>query len=347
MLYAGLAYGVTTAHDPSNDTSEIFAASQLQKAGRIVGPRIFSTGTILYGATTPFTVEIASLDDAVSHLRRLKASGAWSVKSYNQPRREQRQMIVQAARQLGMLVVPEGGSLFEMNMTLIADGNTTIEHSLPVAKIYDDVLQFWKGSGTAYTPTMVVTYGGPFGENYWYQRMDVWKEPILSRWVPRPLLDARSRRVVKNPPEEDNLVSNAVVAKQISDLGIPVSIGAHGQREGLGAHWDIWSFALGGMSNIEALRTATINPARALGLDKDLGSLEPGKLADLVILDSNPLENIRNSSSVSMTMVGGRLLDSNLTTIAGGSGALKPFWFQHTAGASYTAGTTAGVPHED
>ena len=56
------------------------------------------------------------------------------------------------------------------------------------------MLQFWKGSGTAYTPTMVVTYGGPFGENYWYQHTDVWKEPILSRWVPRPLLDARSRR---------------------------------------------------------------------------------------------------------------------------------------------------------
>ena len=112
----------------------------------ILGPRIFSTGTILYGATTPFTVEIDSLDDALSHLRRMKASGAWSVKSYNQPRREQRQMIIEAARQLGMEVVPEGGSLFEMNMTMIADGHTTIEHSLPVPNIYDDVLQFWKGS---------------------------------------------------------------------------------------------------------------------------------------------------------------------------------------------------------
>ncbi len=76
VLYAGLAYGVTTVHDPSNDTSEIFAASELQRAGQIVGPRIFSTGTILYGATTPFTVQIDSLDDARSHLRRLKASGA-------------------------------------------------------------------------------------------------------------------------------------------------------------------------------------------------------------------------------------------------------------------------------
>ena len=348
---AALAYGVTTVHDPSNETREIFAASEYQKAGAILGPRIFSTGTILYGATTPFTVEINSLDDALSHLRRLQASGAWSVKSYQQPRREQRQMVIEAARQLGMEVVPEGGSDFPANMTQIADGHTTIEHSLPVQNIYDDVLQFWKGSGTAWTPTLIVAYGGAFGENYWYQHTNVWEEPILSRWVPRPLLDARSRRRVMMPPDEENVLSVARQAKQVSDLGIPVSIGAHGQREGLGAHWDMWMFALGGMSNLEALRTGTINPARALGLDHDLGSLEPGKLADLVVLDDNPVEDIRNSDHVDMVMTSGRLLDGNLNIVAGATpgkaSGYKPFWFQQGAGANYSEGATVGVPHDD
>ncbi|MEO6433102.1 MAG: amidohydrolase family protein [Sphingomicrobium sp.] len=343
---AALAYGVTTVHDPSNDTFEVFAASEYQKAGLIWGPRIYSTGTILYGATTPFTVEIKALDDARTHLRRLQSSGAWSVKSYNQPRREQRQMIVEAARELGMEVVPEGGSLFMMNMTQIADGHTTIEHSLPVAHVYDDVLQFWKGSKTAYTPTLVVAYGGPFGENYWYQKTKVWEEPILSRWVPRPLIDARARRPVQNPDEENNVIEIARTAKRISDMGVPTSVGAHGQREGLGAHWDIWMFQLGGMSNIEALKTGTINPARALGLDKDLGSLEPGKLADLVVLDSDPTANIRNSDTVAMTMQGGRLFDRNLQIVAGGSGGFKPFWFQESAGGNFTAGVTNGLPKE-
>ena len=347
VLFAGLGYGVTTAHDPSNDTSEIFAASEMQKAGRIVGPRLFSTGTILYGATTPFTVQVDSLEDARSHLRRLKASGAWSVKSYNQPRRDQRQQIIAAARELRMEVVPEGGSLFQHNMTQIVDGHTTIEHSLPVQKAYDDVFQLWRGSKTAYTPTLVVAYGGPFGENYWYQQTEVWKDPILSRWVPRRILDARSRRRTMVPAEEHNLVSVAELAKRIGDLGVPVSIGAHGQREGLGAHWDMWSFALGGMSPHQALATGTINPARALGLDRDLGSIEPGKLADLVVLDSNPLENIRNSASVRYTVANGVVYDSNLDQVAGGTAKRRPFWFEQSAGGAFSAGASVSVPHGD
>jgi len=347
VYHNALAYGVTTIHDPSADTHEVFAASELQKAGKILGPRVFSTGTILYGAETPFMVEIGSVDDALTNIRRLKESGAWSVKSYNQPRREQRQMIIEAARQLGMEVVPEGGSLFEMNMSMIADGHTTIEHSLPVQHIYDDVIQYWRGSKTAWTPTLVVAYGGPFGEYHWYEHTKAWAEPIELKWTPRGLLDARARRPTMVPADEDNLANVSHQAKLINDLGIPVSIGAHGQRESLGAHWEIWGFALGGMSNLQALRTATINPARAHGLDRDLGSIEPGKLADLVVMDKNPLDDIHNTTSISFTMINGELLDSNLNAVAGGTHRERPFWFQQSAGGAYSEGTTVSVPHED
>jgi len=90
----------------------VFSQSEMLKAGRMVGPRVYSTGTILYGADDDIKVVINSLDDARSNLRRLKAAGAFSVKSYNQPRREQRQQIIEAVRELQMEVVPEGGSTF-------------------------------------------------------------------------------------------------------------------------------------------------------------------------------------------------------------------------------------------
>src|SRR5690606_10804038 len=98
-------------------------------------------------------------------------------------------------------------------------------------------------------------------------------------------------------------------AKAIVDRGGKVQLGAHGQLDGLGAHWELWMLAQGGMTPLQAIRAATIHGAEYLGLDRDLGSIEVGKLADLVVLDQNPLENIRNSESVRYVMVNGALYD--------------------------------------
>jgi imidazolonepropionase-like amidohydrolase/Tol biopolymer transport system component len=329
--YASLAFGVTTLHDPSNDTGEIFAASELAKAGGIVAPRIFSTGTILYGAKAPFRAVVDSLEDARSHLRRMKAVGAFTVKSYNQPRRDQRQQIVQAARELGMMVVPEGGSLVQHNMTMIVDGHTGIEHSIPVAKIYDDVEQLWTASKTWYTPTLVVGYGGLWGENYWYQKTNVWENERLLSFVPRRVVDERSRRRPMVADDDLNHVANARIATELARKGVGVQIGAHGQREGLAAHWEMWSLAQGGMTPMEALRAATLTGAQYIGLDRDLGSLEPGKLADLIVLDRNPLADLRDSESVAMTMVNGRLYDARTMNEIGNREKPRSKFFFETA----------------
>lgn len=307
---ASLAFGVTTIHDPSNDSATIFSAAEMARTGTITAPRIFSTGRILYGATTSFTAEVDSLDDARSHLRRLKAQGAVSVKSYNQPRRDQRQQFIKGAHELGMMVVPEGGALFQHNMNMIVDGHTGIEHALPVANVYDDVIQLWSQSRAGYTPTTGVAYGGIWGERYWYQHTDVWAHPRLSTFVPREILDPASRRRTMAPESEYNHFDTAAHTKALYDAGVSVQLGAHGQREGLAAHWELWMFVQGGMTPHESLRAGTLYGARYLGMDGDIGSLEPGKLADLVVLDGNPLEDIRASETVRYTMLNGRLFDA-------------------------------------
>jgi imidazolonepropionase-like amidohydrolase/Tol biopolymer transport system component len=327
---AHLALGVTTIHDPSNQASEIFAAAEYQRAGLILASRIFSTGETIYGAHSEDFASIDTLEDARAHVQRLKAQGAISVKNYNQPRREQRQMVVTAAREAGLMSVAEGGSLYPMDMTIIADGNTGLEHNMPPEKFYDDVLQFWPATGVGYTPTLVVTFGGPGAEHLFYQSEDVWKHPILSRYVPPHVLQPRSvRRQMVPDTDYQPVRDSAANAKALTERGVLVNTGAHGQREGMGSHWEMWGFVLGGMSNMQALKAATINPARYMGFDAELGSLEPGKLADLLVLDGNPLEDIRTTDDIAYVMLNGRVYEGgSMEEKVTGEFKLKPFYWQ-------------------
>lgn len=342
--YANLAFGITTMHDPSANSREVFTQSEMVKAGVSVGPRVFSTGTILYGADGDFKAVVNSLDDARSHLRRLKAHGAFSVKSYNQPRRDQRQQINEAARELGMLVVMEGGSTFYHNLNMIVDGATGVEHNLPIAPLYRDVIQLWAATDVGNTPTLVVSYGGVSGEFWWYQHDEVWKNDKLLRFFPREQLDARSIRRQMLPEEEYFHPIVAQSLKKLHDAGVSIQVGGHGQLQGLAPHWEIWMLEQGGFTPHEALQAATINGARYLGLDRELGSLEPGKRADLVVFAADPLDNIRNTEHVDYVMVNGRLFDAGTMAEIGGRGRAAPifYWQRHGAGAANAAGI--GLP---
>ncbi len=328
-LLQNLALGTTTIHDPSSGSS-FFVAEDMQRTGQLVGPRMFSTGRIIYGAKAPGAyAQIDSLEDALDHVRRLKAEGAPSVKNYNQPRREQRQMVVEAARQENMLVVAEGGSLFGMDMNLLADGNSTLEHNVPVMTMYEDVLQFFSQSDANYTPTLVVGYGGLAADPYWRQATDVFAQPLLMAHTPPTILRAANARRTKAP--EGDFIDDDVAreAKKLADRGVKVSIGAHGQQAGIATHWEIWSFVRGGMSPLEALQAATISPAQSLGMDKEIGSLEPGKLADMVILHGDPLENIRNTERVETVVIGGRAYDSaTMNEVVTGDYTRAPYWWE-------------------
>jgi Tol biopolymer transport system component/imidazolonepropionase-like amidohydrolase len=312
---ANLAYGVTTTYDPSAPSLDVFAQAEMVEAGLMTGPRIYSSGDVLYGGQqTDIWAEVNNLDDARRQVRRMKAYGARMIKVYQQPRREQRIWFADASRQEKMLVTAEGAGEMTADMSMVLDGYTAFEHSLPV-ELQDDVIGLVAKSGTHYTPTLLVSYGGPWGELYFWQMRNPHDDPKLNRFVPHLTIDPIARRHPMIALDEYHFPTVARGVAEVTRAGGNTSLGAHGQLQGLGVHWELWAMAGeggkgGAMTPMEALRAATISAADKLGFAPDLGSIESGKLADFIVLDADPLADIHNTTNIRWVVKNGEVYDA-------------------------------------
>ncbi len=328
--YAALAYGVTTNFDPYANELTSYETGEMTIAGLMVGPRWLTTGNVIYGrpgkADRAFN-RIERLDDArvVSRRKAALVDGA-ILKSYKLTTRAQKQWLLRAAAEGGQMVDAEGAGHFYDNVSMILDGHTNLEHNLPVANYYDDLLQLFKASSMSTTPTLIVTFGELFGENYIFQTQEPWKEAKVRSFIPtvnnayNPVmgpydapLHVRGMQTIHQAQELYDVGFRSVARsiKRLDDAGVTVNVGSHGQSAGIAMHWEMQLLAEGGMAPMRILRAATINGARTWGLDHQLGSIEPGKLADLIVLDKDPLADIKNTSSIRYTMQNGRLYDAN------------------------------------
>jgi Tol biopolymer transport system component len=305
---ANLAYGVTTTRDPQTSTPDVFAYADMVDAGMMPGPRVYATGPGVFAGSG-----IDSREAAFNFIKRYRdAYRTNTIKQYVAGDRIVRQWIIEACKEYGITATIEGSLDLKLNLTQMADGYSGQEHSFPIMPLYRDVTEFTARTKTFYTPTILVAYGAPWSENYYFETENLTGDQKLRKWVPWELLDNMIRRRAQwFIPEE---YGHTQIAKAVADVvraGGRAGLGSHGQLQGLGAHWETWNLQSGGLSNHDTLKVITIFGAEAIGLQQDVGSLEPGKLADLIVLDKNPLENIRNTNSVRYVMKNGELYEGD------------------------------------
>ena len=313
---ATLAFGTTTTRDPQTATTDFLSYGDRVETGEVVGPRIYTTGPGVF-----ISEQVKDLDHARTILKKYaQYYDTKTLKMYMTGNRQQRQWIIIAAKELGLMPTTEGGLDFKLNITHGLDGYPGIEHTLPITPKFNDVFEWYKGTQVTNSPTLIVEYGGPFGEGWFYQSENLLADPKLMHFTHPVDIDTKiRRRGIGNAPgpagfalrEEYAMWQHAEdVAKTVA-AGGRIGVGSHGQLQGLGMHWEIWLLQSGGLSQHDVLRAATIVGAEAIGLASDIGSLEPGKMADIIVLDRDPLVNIRNTNSVSLVMKNGRLFDAS------------------------------------
>jgi hypothetical protein len=305
---ANLAYGVTSGLDVQTGTNDMFGYQDLVDTGDIIGLRAFSTGPGVFSDNN-----FQSMEEVKGVLTKYKKYyGTHNIKSYVVGNRKQRQFMVEAAKELEMMPTTEGALDLKLNLTHVIDGFHGNEHTLPITPLYKDVLQMFAQSGISETPTLIVNYGGPFGEDYFYESTNVHDDAKLNHFTPHRIIDEKTKR---RPgwfrKDEYAFPKLSAQMAKLERAGGLVGVGSHGQLQGLGYHWEMWMLSSGGMTPMEVLRCATVNGSKIVGRPQDIGTIEPGKLADLLILDKNPLDDIHNTNSVHWVMKNGELFEGD------------------------------------
>jgi Tol biopolymer transport system component len=326
---SALAFGITSALDPSPLSIDMLAYQDLNDAGLMTGTRVFSTGPAVFSFNNLQSEQQAlNLVSRYRNFYRIQ-----NLKEYRTGNRTQREWLLEATQTLGMQATTEGALDMKLDMTQIQDGFPGNEHAYSAAPLADDIVQLFVRSGVSYTPTLQISNGGLAGQEFFYTTQSpptaIHDNPRLRHFMPGFFIDHKTERVPWALPQEYAFPLIAQGAAKIQRAGGLVAVGSHGEIPGLGYHLELQALAAGGMTPMEVLHAATLGSSKTIGRDHQFGSLEPGKFADLLLLDQNPLTDIHNTLSISSVMKNGRLYDANtLNQLWPDQQPLPPLWFQ-------------------
>ncbi len=302
---AALAYGITATLDPSSLSIDTFAYQDMLDAGMMIGSRVYTTGPALFSFNNIVTEE-----DALNDLRRnTDFYRTGNLKEYRTGNRRVRELVIEAARKLGMLTTTEGALDMKLDMTQIQDGIPGNEHAYSAVPIADDIVQLFAKTGVSYTPTLQISNGGMWGQDYFFSHESPYLDGKLRHFTPHFVLARKMERLHWGQMEEYSFPLVAEGAARIQRAGGLVAVGSHGEVPGLGYHFELQALAMGGMTPKEVLWAATMGGAKTIGRDGELGSLVSGKYADLIVLDKDPAQDIKNTLSIGFVMKNGILYD--------------------------------------
>jgi imidazolonepropionase-like amidohydrolase len=324
-----LAAGVTTARDVGNEFEFITAVRDAIQSGRGLGPRLLLAGIVDGDSPMALGVIRANTpEQAVAVVDRYHDAGFLQMKIYSSVKPDIVKAIAIEAHRLGMTVtghIPEGMNAIQG----VEAGMDQINHIqylppvmiAPTMKSQPGVppaidfqspqaqraLAFFKQHGTVIDPTLVIFEWAMHPGDVPFSTL----EPGAVK-VPRELYGAINNTGVP--------AARAARAKAIFDqylatvnalnrAGIPIVAGTDQVVPGHSLHREIELYVKAGLTPLQAIQAATIVPARVMKLDKELGTVEKGKRADLIIVDGNPLENISDIRKVTTVVTSGRPYD--------------------------------------
>jgi imidazolonepropionase-like amidohydrolase/dipeptidyl aminopeptidase/acylaminoacyl peptidase len=307
-----VAFGLTSAWDALTGYGDMsLAAEEMRAVGRLAGPRWFFAGRSI----EHFVGQVRGPDDARSGTRRHAAIGVELLKDYNVLERHVRRWYADAARAEGLGITAHFEGLGEM-LSRVADGYTALEHSQFYTSLEDDVLALLARTGTILTPHALIADGSSSVDS---EPLRLYFEELQRR---KPAQVARIRPYVgtgtfsnwttptDKPLERIRAFKVARMCAAIVRAGGRIAVSGH-NAPGILAHVEMWLLWKGGVPPEEAIRAATRTGIEKIGYLDDLGSIEPGKIADLVVLSSDPLADMLNTVDVRYTIVDGVVYDAN------------------------------------